>query len=89
MTEAARRALRTLIQVAIALPTLVPILHAVLDWITGVFGAESQPATWGISILAGVTAVSGLINVLEDRGLIPTHLKDTDQSRPDHLARRS
>ena len=75
MSEATRRALRTLVQVAIALPTLVPVLHAALDWLADVLGADNQVVTWGASILAGVTAVTGLVNVLEERGLIPALLK--------------
>jgi hypothetical protein len=75
VSEATRRALRTLAQLVIALPTLVPVLHTVLDWLAGVLGADNQVVTWGVAILAGVTAVTGLINSLEDRGLIPSYLK--------------
>lgn len=76
MKDATRRALRTLIQLAIALPTLVPILHEALDWAAGILGADNQLVTWGLAILTGVTAVTGLINTLEEKGWLRPFLKD-------------
>jgi len=87
MSEATRRALRTLLQLAIALPTVVPILHALLDWLAGVLGADSQLVTWGAAILAGVTAVTGLVNTLEERGLIPALLKGDPATDAGRLTR--
>lgn len=69
LSPAARRGLRTLYQGVLALITLVPALLAVLP--------EGSPLAVKLGgAVAAVAAVSGVLNKLEDAGLIPAWLKD-------------
>lgn len=71
LSPAARRALRTLYQAALAMVVIVPALLAALP--------EGSPAAvelGGIAVAVG--AVSALVNKLEDAGLIPAWLKADD-----------
>lgn len=70
MKESTKRALRTAYQGAIALVTLVPALLAVLP-------ADSPLAVKLGGAVASVAVVSKVLNVLEERGLIPAWMKST------------
>lgn len=69
LSPAAKRALRTLYQGVLALITLVPALVVALP--------EGSPLAVKLgAVVAAVAAVSGVLNKLEDAGLIPAWLKD-------------
>lgn len=75
MTESTKRALRTLIQVAMALGTTVPVLYAAIQWATETMGADSKIVSAMVAVLAGVTAVSKIMGTLEERGYIRPTLR--------------
>lgn len=69
LSPATKRALRTLYQGVLALITLVPALVVALP--------EGSPLAVKLgAVVAAVAAVSGVLNKLEDAGLIPAWLKD-------------
>jgi hypothetical protein len=68
LSPAARRGLRTVYQAVIALLTVVPAFLAALP-------TDSPIAVKGAGIAVSLGAVSGLINKLEDSGLLPALLK--------------
>lgn len=73
LSPAARRALRTLYQAVLAMLVVVPALLALLP--------EGSPLAVELAgIAAAVAAVSGLVNKLEDAGLIPAWLKSDEEA---------
>lgn len=68
LSAAARRALRTLYQATLAMVTLVPLLLAALP-------SGSPLAVQLAGVAAAVATVSGVVNKLEDSGVIPAWLK--------------
>lgn len=68
LTDSTKRTLRTAYHGLVALVTLLPVLATFL---------HGTPAEGQLTILVGWTAtVSRLINLLEDKGLIPAFLRD-------------
>lgn len=63
LSPAARRGLRTLYQAVVALLTVIPAFLAALP-------ADSPIAVKGAGIAASLGVVSGLINKLEDDGVL-------------------
>lgn len=82
--ESTRRALRTLLQAAVALPTIVPALAWVLAQATDRLGADHPAVRWGVSILAGLTVVTKVMAVAEERGWLRPILRSLDDE-PKHV----
>jgi ABC-type spermidine/putrescine transport system permease subunit II len=70
VSESTRRALRTLLQVAVALPTIVPVVAAGVGWLTAHVGADHVLVRWGVAALVGLTAMSKFMGWLEERGYL-------------------
>lgn len=73
MKTSTKRTLRTIYQGVIALVTTVPAIIAVLP---DGLPFEAKLA----SVVAGIAVVTKVLNVLEDKGLIPAWLKDEPTS---------
>ncbi|MCC7045038.1 MAG: hypothetical protein IT183_14330 [Acidobacteria bacterium] len=76
MNDSTRRTIRTAYQTTVALLTAVPVLLVI------VLGALPEGSDLAVqvgaifaSIVAGVAAVTKILTVLEDRGIIPAWLK--------------
>lgn len=76
--DSTRRALRTLLQAAIALPTVIPALAWVLARATDRLGADHPAVRWGLSILAGLALVTKAMAWLEERGYVRPLLRALD-----------
>ena len=75
MSESTKRTVRTLYQGIIALVTTVPAIIAVLP---DGLPFEAQLA----SVVAGIAVVTKVLNVLEDKGLIPAWLRTDPTEAP-------
>jgi ABC-type Fe3+ transport system permease subunit len=76
LSDGARRTLRTLIQLAVALPTVVPALAAGIGWLAGQVGADHLLVRWGAAVMVGVTAVTRAMAWAEDHGWIAPILRE-------------
>lgn len=68
-SDTARRVARTIVQAAIAGATAIPVIYAILAWVLDQFGAETWLADYVAlltSVVAGLGAVSALLNKIED-----------------------
>jgi ABC-type Fe3+ transport system permease subunit len=80
LNDSSRRALRTMLQLAVALPTVVPVLAAGIGWLTGQVGADNPMVQWGTAILVGVTAVTRAMAYAEDHGWIAPIMRELDDT---------
>jgi len=73
-----RRALRTAVQAAVALPTLIPALYAGLGWLTDRLGIDHPLVRLGVAVMAGLAAVTYAMGWMEDHGYLRPLLRSLD-----------